>query len=177
MSDHAQSYLATIFINDGQIDDDLIFVEDLLRIVYQQLSPVGSEVSSAVLSRYDEYESAKRTGRKTSKRVSLISQALQWRVAEINEAGQAFLILDNMDQCGIALKELLERELSAMQKQGLKIMSTSRLPRYEDSELLEGRACDFHGHNFAMDLYWHCNKCQQDICESCKGGEEYCNYW
>lgn len=171
------SYLATVFINNEEIERDLTFLEDLLRSLYRQLTPEGAVIGSAVLVKYRDYQSARHKGRKASLRISLVSQALQWRVAEINARGQAFLILDNVDQCSAALRELLERELSNLQRIGLKIMTTSRLPRYEASETMVNVVCDFHAGDFQTDLYWHCDRCEKDICESCKGDEEDCRNW
>ena len=167
------SYLATIFINDEPLERDLTFVEDLLLSLYEQLAVAGP----AVLARYNDYQNARQKGRTASIRINLISKALQWRVAEINAQGQAFLILDNVDQCNAALRELLERELSALQLVGLKIMTTSRLPRYEAFETMGSRVCDYHAGYFETDLYWHCDGCDHDICESCKGDDEYCRTW
>lgn len=130
-----------------------------------------------MLVRYRDYQSARYKGRKASLRIGLVSQALQWRIAEINAGGQAFLILDNVDQCNAALRELLDRELSTLQNIGLKVVTTSRLPRYEAFETAVNRRCDFHAGYFETDLYWHCDKCERDICESCKGGEEDCCIW
>jgi hypothetical protein len=152
-------------------------VEDLLLSLYEQLTPSGTGVGSAVLARYNDYQSARYKGRTASIRINLISKALQWRVAEINVGGLAFIILDNVDQCNAGLRELLERELSALQLIGSKIMTTSRLPRYEALETMGNRMCDFHAGYFETDLYWHCDRCEQDICESCKGDEEDCRTW
>ncbi|KAF2130074.1 hypothetical protein P153DRAFT_385310 [Dothidotthia symphoricarpi CBS 119687] len=164
-------YLATIFVAESLIENDLAFIEDLLRSVYHQITPLHVEIGPGVLAKYRDYKSAKHHGRKTSARISLISQALRERVAEINANGQAFLVLDNLDQSNASLRELIRRELSELQSLGLKIMSTSRLPRYE---AIGDKVCNWHDEPFETSLYWHCHDCRQDICETCKGDDQFC---
>lgn len=169
-------YLATVYIRDSPIESELAFVEDVLRIVFSELTPSHADIGSGVLERYKEYKRARFTGRKVSFRISLIAQALQERIAEVCAVDQAFLILDNLDHCSAPLKELIVRELAAIQQVGLKIMLTSRLPRYENHGTMD-KNCDFNEEHFSISPYWHCRNCKKDICEICKGDETNCRGW
>ncbi|KAF2703362.1 hypothetical protein K504DRAFT_418304 [Pleomassaria siparia CBS 279.74] len=169
---HHHSYLATVFISAGPVGNDLILVEDVLCSIYRQLTPSAAQVGPAVLDRYSDYQSAQHKGRNASVRIGLISEVLQWRVADICVKGQAFLILDNVDQCMAPLKELLERELCILQRIGLKVMVALRLLRHEAFGAPLDRVCDIC--RIQTSLYWYCTRCREDICENCKGEATLC---
>lgn len=165
-----------MFIDDGCIENELAFLEDVLHSIYEQLSPSSSPESLAVRAKYNAYNDARHKGRRASLRVYLIAQTLRLRVSEISEAGRAFLVIDHLDFCSPSLKELIERELSMLQEGGLKILLTSRLPRHEEAE---DTWCDSSDHvqNLPLKLYWHCPSCGEDICEVCKGDQTFCSEW
>lgn len=172
------THVASAFIHDGIIENELAFLEDFLDKAYKQLTPLGLLVGHATSKCYTKYTNAQYTGRRTSIRVNLIAQALHQRVVEIRETGLAFLVVDNIDECSPSLRELLERELSILQMKGLSIMVTARLPKHEKQEDLW---CDFHeaGHfEDSLQYYWRCSSCEQHyMCEDCSSQDKVCIKW
>lgn len=172
------THVASIFIRDGIIENELAFLEDFLGEVYRQLTGFGRDAGSSSSRMYTRYSNAQRTGRRAAVRVDLIAQALQQRVAEIRETHGSFLVIDNIDQCSPSLEELLQCELSNLRSRGLNIMITSRLPRYEK---IEDISCDFHEcgpYEQDLEFYWRCESCEmQYICETCFSLDNVCNRW
>jgi hypothetical protein len=95
----------------------------------------------------------------------------------------AFLVLDDLDQCGYQHVELLEEELVGLREHGLGIMTTSRVARYTK----QSWCCRLKkGHLIETDCeVWICSECWKEteplneeerdemidnllICTSCK---------
>jgi len=153
-------------------------LEDFLDDIYRQLTPIGLITCQSVLQKYEKYTEAQNTGKRISARVNLIGQALQQRIAEIEEMGRAFLVIDNIDQCSPTLGELLLRELSILQHCGLGIAITSRLPQYGS---LRDVYCDIHElgpFEGRLAFYRYCSTCEKSfVCDSCDRSELQCNKW
>ncbi|XP_014555932.1 hypothetical protein COCVIDRAFT_101023 [Bipolaris victoriae FI3] len=165
--------LANIFINHrNRIENELAFLEDLLDSIYNQVSPPSCDVDPATVLAYSAYKELLRTGQRASKRIDSIAQALRLRTAELARKGDVVLIIDHLDQCSPALRELVQHHFDALQDEGLKILVTSRLPRHEPAMIIW---CDYHPQDSPLTVFWRCSKCQQkDICIDCKREDTPC---
>jgi hypothetical protein len=166
--------LATIFIGDECIENELAFLEDVSDSIYKQLTPPGSVVNVATQDMYSQYSNIQYTGQRACLRMTSIAQALMRRVNELAEEGHVFLVIDHLDLCSPSLKELLRRDLAVLQDRGLRILVTSRLPRHEPA--IE-KFCDYHDDDCPIQIYWHCPNCEGDICEACKGEQSFGERW
>lgn len=167
--------LAKMFINCRRIENELAFLEDLLDNIYNQMSPPNCDVDPATNLAYGEYKELLHTGQRASKRIDSIAQALRLRTAELARKGDAVLIIDHLDQCSPALRELVQQQLNILQDEGLKILVTSRLPRHESAMTVW---CDYHPRDSPIKVFWRCSKCQQkDICINCKIKDPPCQQW
>lgn len=168
--------IASIFIRDGPIENELVFFEDFLHSVYRQLNRSTLPIGHAASAAYEKYTHACDSGKRTSIRIEMIEQVLRRKIADIRKVNHAFLVVDNLDQCNSSLKELLRRQLSILNDQGLSILVTSRLPQHERQEDVW---CDFHEKGFfPQEFYWQCMICEKCfICEDCKGQEQLCFDW
>ena len=175
--------MASIFVHDSIIENELAFLEDFLDSVYQQLTPLDSAVSPALARLYDKFTNARHTGRQISLRIDLIAEALQQRVSDIRAHGLAFLVIDNLDQCSPAVSALLQRALSQLQQRGLSIMLTSR---FANQDTLRRAWCDYRpGGSKApklvedsMQFYWRCQNCEEGhVCEACYAKGKPCWRW
>jgi len=167
--------LASIFINHRKIENELAFLEDLLDTIYSHVSPPSCIIDPATTLAYGAYKETLRTGKRASKRISSISQALRLRTAELAKKGDVVLIIDHLDQCSTALRELIQQHLDVVQDEGLKILVTSRLPRHE---LVMNIWCDYHPRDSPLTVFWRCSKCQErDICINCKREDTSCQQW
>ncbi|KAF2798054.1 hypothetical protein K505DRAFT_297239 [Melanomma pulvis-pyrius CBS 109.77] len=170
------AFIATIYISEDITEDEQEFFEDFLHMVYQQLTPNESLIGQHIVKWYNNYVKAQHAGKCTSKRVELIAKVLHARISEIGDCGRSFLLVDSIDQCSPTLKELLERELSALHKKGLSIMVTSRLPIYQKQRDVY---CDFHEADYdyedGLRFYLRCMSCEDIvICFSCKDKGNFC---
>lgn len=164
--------LANIFINHHRIENELAFLEDLLDTIYNQVSPPSCDVDPATNVAYGAYKELLRTGQRVSKRINSIAQALRLRTAELVRKGDVVLIIDHLDQCSPALRELVQQQFNILQDEGLKILVTSRLPRHEPAIIIW---CDYHPQDSPLQVFWRCSKCQQkDICINCKREDTPC---
>lgn len=148
-------------------------------MVYRQFTPNESLIGQHIVKWYINYVKAQHAGKCTSKRVELIAKALHARISEIGDCGRSFLLVDSIDQCSPTLKELLERELSALQEKGLSIMVASRLPIYQKQREIY---CDFHEVDYdyedGLRFYLRCMSCEDIvICFSCKDKGNVCPRW
>lgn len=169
-----ESRHAAIFIGDSYIENELAFLEDILASIYKQLTPVDSPIADATKRSYREYNKSQHTGRRASERIDLIARALRCRIEDLSKDGRAFLLVDQIEQCSPSLQELVQRELKTLQNRGLKIMITSRLPRYE---AVVDRWCDYHPRDLPIQIFWRCCICERDICATCRGNQRYCLSW
>ncbi|KAJ8113755.1 hypothetical protein OPT61_g4184 [Boeremia exigua] len=131
MSEEQTAHLATIFIDDHRIENELAFLEDILDSIYNQVTPRGSTLDDATNMAYSEYRKCLHTGRRAAKRIEAVAKALRRRITDLAAGGDAVLIIDHLDQCSPALRELVEQHLSTLQDDGMKILVTSRLPKHE----------------------------------------------
>jgi hypothetical protein len=101
----------------------------------------------------------------------------------------AFLVLDDLDQCGYQTAELLEEEFTHLRKHGLRIMTTSRVARFTRRNWLCNVPCREHYIPSDCDV-WVCRKCYDEaeqadeqergemldsifvVCNSCKEAGE-----
>lgn len=97
----------------------------------------------------------------------------------------AFLIVDDLDQCGYRTALQVEKELSHLQKAGLRIMVTSRVP-YQRKNLkhtCDIDTCSSQGRRLAVWEVWKCKKCYDDkeekntVCKTCRDEGHTCNKW
>lgn len=175
MSEDQTTQLATIFIHDDWIENELTFLEDLLDSIYKQVTPPGSAVNAETQAAYSAYMKSQHTGQRASQRLELVAKALRHRTVGLNRKGDVVLIIDHLDQCSPALRELMQRELSMLQDEGLKILTTSRLPRHEPAVV---RWCDYHPRDRSLQVFWRCSNCQKtDVCVHCKGEQSFCKNW
>ncbi|KAI9657705.1 MAG: hypothetical protein M1821_002881 [Bathelium mastoideum] len=100
------------------------FVEDVLKSIYHQLGRNVDASSSA----YQQYEEACQRGSRVTLRIQAIRKALEARLGDMDGS---FVIIDDLDHCNQALDVLLREQLAILQRQRLKIMTTSRLPVWE----------------------------------------------
>lgn len=174
MSGEQTVHLATLFIDDRKIENELAFLEDLLHSIYNQVTPLGS-ADSATNMAYSEYRKCLHTGRRAAQRIRTVAEALRYRVKELADTGDAVLIIDHLDQCSPALRELIQGQLDILRDDGLKMLVTSRLPRHEPAVVVW---CDYHPPDRPIQAFWRCSKCQKtDICSSCKKGQNICKKW
>jgi hypothetical protein len=167
--------LANIFINHRRIEHELTFLEDLLDTIYNQVSPPSCDVDPATNLAYGVYKELLRTGQRASKRIDSIAQALRLRIADLARKGDAVLVIDHIDQCSPALRELVQQQFNILQDEGLKILVTSRLPRHEPAMIIW---CDYHPRDSPLKVFWRCSKCKQkDICITCKKEDTSCQQW
>jgi len=101
----------------------------------------------------------------------------------------AFLVLDDLDQCGYQTAQLLEEEFTHLRKHGLRVMTTSRVARFTKTNWL----CNvpYREHYIPSDCdVWVCRKCYDEaeqadeqekwemldsifvVCNSCKEAGE-----
>ncbi|KAJ6278922.1 hypothetical protein J3E71DRAFT_402057 [Bipolaris maydis] len=171
-SEEQTCQLANIFINHHRIEHELAFLEDLLNTIYNQVSPPSCDVDPATDLAYGAYKELLRTGQRASKRIDSIAQALRLRTAELAKKGDVVLIIDHLEQCSPALRELVQQQFNILQDEGLKILVTSRLPRHEPAVSVW---CDYHPEDLPLKVFWRCSKCQQtDICITCKREDTPC---
>lgn len=170
-----KTHVSALFIRDGPIENELAFLEDSLSEVYRKFTPPGLLADHTASNMYDKYTYAQNAGRRVSVRIDLISQALQQRCREIQETGCAFLVIDNIEQCSPSLTELLLRQFSVLQQQGVGVLITSRLRRHGK---LEEVYCDFHEPDFdesRLQFYRRCIDCEKHyVCETCDDAEKIC---
>lgn len=79
-----------------------------------------------------------------------------------------FLVVDDLDQCGYKIAQLLEEELVSYQAHGLRIMTTSRVARYNEEKWQCNAPFD---HTIASEFdVWVCKMCY-DIAEQAEEPE------
>ena len=156
-------YVASIYFLGDVHNDERVFLADFLAAIYRQLAPMG-ESKSMLASTLEGYPT--------------IAEALHIRLAGMKEDDRCFVLIDSIDQCIPSLRDLLEREILALQKRGMNIMITSRLPIYEFQKL---KFCDCHEWNEydeSMTFYYRCMSCTEHICcLPCKEEEKSCPQW
>lgn len=172
------AFVATIYVHQYVVGNGLAFLEDFLQSVFAQLAPVGAPIEPQTSKFHEKYTEACRVGKRATARIDLVSKAVNARLCEPQLRGSSFLLVDGLDQCTPSLQQLLERELTAMQQAGLRIMVASRLPVYE--RIVE-YYCDFHERDLyeaPLLLYWQCMICEKSIiCQPCKEEGKLCNNW
>jgi len=172
------TFVATIYVHQYVVENSLAFLEDFLQSVFVQLAPVGVPIEPQTSRFHEQYAEACRVGKRATTRTDLVSRAVNARLCEPQLRGSSFLLVDGLDQCTPSLQQLLERELTAMQQAGLRIMVASRLPVYERTVEYY---CDFHEHDLyeaPLLFHWQCIICEKSIiCLPCKEEGKPCNNW
>ncbi|OAL56115.1 hypothetical protein IQ07DRAFT_498472 [Pyrenochaeta sp. DS3sAY3a] len=166
MSEEQTAHIATIFISDHRIENELAFLEDLLDSIYKQVTPPGCSFDATTNMAYSEYRKCQRMGRRAAQRIETVAKALRLRIKGLAKTGDVVLVIDHLDQCSPALRELVQGQLDILQDNGLKMLVTSRLPKYEPAVV---RWCDYHPRKTPIQIFWRCSSCQrEDICVDCK---------
>ncbi|OCL11267.1 hypothetical protein AOQ84DRAFT_374160 [Glonium stellatum] len=167
-----ETFVASIFIQEDVISNDLAFLEDFLCSIYSQLTLASTSVDEITIESYEAYEDARYAGKRAAHRINLIQKATHARLSNLHSA---FLVLDGFDRCSPALGLLLERELSALHEQGMSIMLTSRLPVFEKPEDI---TCDIHEPEELEEIlrfFWECTNCNDCImCFPCREKGSLC---
>ncbi|TDZ29072.1 hypothetical protein C8035_v004609 [Colletotrichum spinosum] len=103
--------------------------------------------------------------------------------SRLDELDRAFLIVDDIDSFSTAECLLLERELSLLSAQGLKVLMTSRI-RYVKTVPVNTFCDSCSGSESSyLDIYWKCSHCQgtgvksdivHTLCRRCKETRKPC---
>lgn len=136
----------------------LHFVEDLLYCIYDSF---GKESNAE----FREYEDACQKGKPVVERIQKLSISL------INAMPGAckFLILDGYDRINEALQFVVDTHLSLFQSNGIRIMTTRRVPIHETPHNEGCDECDEE----RLTLWWQCSKCSVFyLCYFCRKKEE-----
>jgi hypothetical protein len=156
--------IVTIFISEDIHHNDAAFVEDFLESICRQLDLAGED---------DELDACIEHGRgkRAAVRIDLIREVLYKRLSRHQ---RAYLVLDGVDGCSVALEMLLDAELASLQQRGLKLLVSSRFPVYE---IPEDVTCDVHASE-RLTLFWECGVCHEFIvCYACKEKTNKCEMW
>ena len=181
VADHLQKafpkpdyFVISIFIQDDVVADGVFLLEDILHSIYQQLTPSSVFVDVATAEKYEIYQDASAAGKRASLRIEYIRDAVS---ARLDNCTSTFLVFDGLDRCNSSLRLLAETELSALRKQGLSIMVTSRLPVFEKPENITCDVCDHDGRTL-LKLFYECKKCDDFImCIPDKEKGNVCRNW
>ena len=121
---------------------------------------------------YNKYEQACHDGKCSTIRINLLQRALCSRLAACDFS---FLVLDGYDRLDEGLQWLVDRELADLQSQKLRVMTTRRVPVFEDSVDVN---CD-HCPAAYLTLYWECQNCKAEdyswiLCYDCRNNGVPC---
>ena len=175
--------VAAIFIQYDIVSNEVSFIEDFLVCLLCQLSAkhTCSDANCALYKDVFQYARACRVGQRTVNRIRLVRQALATCIASLD---RSFLVLDGFDRCGPAVELVLEDEFPRLRAQGLKIMTTSRIPCLR--EPLKESYYDCDGENCEdpenRSICWVCQGCVKEsysfiLCRDCKGAGQLCTTW
>lgn len=174
--DH-QTFVATVFIHEDVIANELSFMEDFLCSLYDQLSPPSAFIDEESMDTRERYYNARDAGERAYDRINLIRKAV---LARLSDCPRVFFILDGFDRCSATLSFLIESELRTFQEQKLSIMVTSRFPVFRKPENIN---CDTHGYEPddikpQLNIFWECTNCGETImCFPCKEEGKVCPNW
>jgi ankyrin repeat protein len=104
---------------------------------------------------------------------------------ELKSNGQAFLVVDALDECRESLRYWVYRELITLQEAGVTILTSSRpIEHWKPIEIFCDQ-CISQGHKKALRMYWHCKDCDKnpdeqfggfDLCGNCKSSGITCRH-
>ncbi|OCK96347.1 uncharacterized protein K441DRAFT_694885 [Cenococcum geophilum 1.58] len=169
---HGADAVAAVFIRSDVLTNEAAFVNAFLLSIYHQLAASNfphDSSSSAYLNGHGVRENAKRA----APCIDSIRNALYSRLSDLN---RTFLVVDDFDWCSPALRLLLIEELSQLQRWGLSIMVTSRVPLLleDDPETI---SCDVNESHTDLRLFWECQTCNGTnfiMCHPCREKGEVC---
>ena len=178
---HKNRAVASLFILEDVVSNEANFVEDALVSIYHQLGKSNDDLS---FSAYQQYEEVCQKGSRVALRIEAIRKALETRLSSID---RAFVIFDDLDRCNQALDVLLREQLAILQRQRLKVMTTSRLPLWQvgildvvpDDVFCDGPRCP-RDPSERLSLFWVCADCTEDpfvLCYSCIDDKPVCAKW
>jgi hypothetical protein len=156
--------VASLFIRADVRAGEATFLEDFLASLFHQLGGHSS------LDAYQAYQEACDQSKRVAIRISSIREAVNARLSDLP---RAFLLLDDVDRCDGALRLLLDAELASLQKHGLSVMVTSRLPIFEEPEVI---TCDVHPSE-ELKIFWECRVCGFIVCSAGKEEMDSCERW
>ncbi|KAI9662633.1 MAG: hypothetical protein M1821_008800 [Bathelium mastoideum] len=158
----ANTPVVTLFVQNVPRDDSR-FLLDCLNAIYEQLLQFKR---SATRDSPHDWDQNLETGQHVEQRVQA-SLAVLYPLLETFE--RVFLILDDLDACGLSASQLLEEQLYFLQSKNVKIMITSRISLYKAA--LFSPSCDICDQD--APVFWTCELCRQgahyvQICIDCK---------
>ena len=175
-----QDAVAAVFVHADVRWDTVSFIEDLLASIFRQLCKRLTAGESPALAEYSAYLHARRRGQRSATRFALLRQALTTR---LSSSTNAFLVLDGLDRCTTGAALFVQEELTRLQRLGLRIMTTSRIPWLKES--FRDYCCDGGEECPEPDnpsVYWECQKCisTEDsfvVCHTCYFRGQPCLKW
>ena len=149
-----------------------VFIEDLLWSIHHQLAIYAVGIDHESVKCYSKYEKACHDGERSTTRINLLRRALCLRLAA---SDFSFFVLDGYDRLDEGLQWLVDRELADLQSQGLRVMTTRRVPVFEDPVDVK---CD-HCLKPYLELYWECQNCKAEdysyiLCYDCRNNGVSC---
>jgi Heterokaryon incompatibility protein (HET) len=158
--------VASIFIQEDVSTNRGAFIEDLLCSIHRQLAIYAVDVDHESVNCYSKYEKACHDGKRSAIRINLLQRALCSRPAA---SDFSFLVLDGYDRLDEELQWLVDRELADLQSQGLRVMTTRRVPVFED---FVDADCD-HCPATYLEFYWECQNRKAEgysciLCYDCR---------
>ncbi|KAK8074109.1 hypothetical protein PG994_005008 [Apiospora phragmitis] len=174
--------VASIYVQQDVACYEAAFAEDFLWAIYTQFArhvPNASSTHGEVedhLVQYEKYVAACIVQQRGPYRINLIRSALHAIIPALPR--QAFLIVDDIDRCSAAATIHVEEEISQLQHQGVKIMTTSRVPRIEESwtpARCDGQECSAKDPRPWTHVYWVCEDCMQHSDKEQLGMTVFCN--
>lgn len=164
--------VAAVFIRSDVLSNEAAFVDAFLLSIYDQLAASNlphDSSSNAYLNGHGVRENAK----DAAPCIDSTRNALYSRLSDLN---RAFLVVDDFDWCSPALRLLLTEELSQLQRWGLSIMVTSRVPLLlkDDPEEI---SCDVNDSHTYLRIFWECQTCNGTsfiMCHPCREKGEVC---
>lgn len=175
------SCVASIYLQHEVALYEAAFVEDFLWAIYTQLAKYVPDSTSNLNKKedhriqYDKYVVACMAQQPGPQRASLIRSALQATVPALPKP--AFLVVDGIDCCSSETSVSIEEEISHMQHQGVKIMTTSRVPWIEESwtaAQCDGQECSAKSPRPWIHVYWACEDCMQHTDKERRGTTVFC---
>ena len=163
--------VVSVFIQADVSSNYIPFIEDFLGVIYGQLSKgaIGGDESDKP---YERYKAACKDGLHCASRMSLIKNALS---TKLETTEHSFLILDGYDHGDKTLQFLLDPELESLQRRGVSVMLTRRVPVFERPLFI--MYCDNCSTGY-LQLYWVCQECDEDtcftLCYACKDTGPLC---
>ncbi|KAL0934505.1 TOL protein [Colletotrichum truncatum] len=171
--------VASVFVRNDVTFNGTAFVEDVLIVLFNQLSLKGIE-DEIIAAKYRLYLDARKHGHRDVFRIQLTRDALYSLLTKLDHA---FLIVDDFDRCSPAVDLFLENELSLLATKGLKVFLTSRITCLKilpEKVLCDSCVTEDQEH---LSVYWACAGCEGTgverevvhvLCQNCREKGEAC---